>query len=197
MDWFDDTHGIRSVEDLTARYPAPHDMVVKKQIDLLDAYARTMVEKSPFLVMGTTGPKGTDCSPRGGAPGFVQVLDEKTLLLPDWPGNNRLDSLRNIIANPAVGLIFLFPGLGDILRVNGGARLSAHPDLLQRFAGSDGKVPRSVIVITVGEVFVHCPRAIAFGDIWNPEKYVDRNSLPTLREVFETHVKISSSRHNS
>lgn len=194
MDWFDDTHGVRSVQDLTARYPAPHDMVVKKQIDLLDAHARTMVEKSPFLVMGTTGPRGTDCSPRGGAPGFVQVFDEKTLLLPDWPGNNRLDSLRNIVANPAVGLIFLFPGLGDILRVNGDARLSAHPDLLHRFAGADGKVPRSVIVITVGEVFVHCPRAIAFGDIWNPEKYVDRNSLPTLREVFETHVKMSSSK---
>jgi PPOX class probable FMN-dependent enzyme len=194
MDWFDDTHGIRSVEDLTARYPAPHELVIRKQIDLLDANARTLVEASPFLVMGTTGPNGTDCSPRGGPPGFVQVADEKTLLLPDWPGNNRLDSLRNILANPAVGLIFLFPGLGDILRVNGDARLSVHPDLLRRFAADDGKLPRSVIVIAVREVFVHCPRAIVLGDIWNPEKHVAREKLPTLREVFDSHVKISASK---
>lgn len=193
MDWFDDTHGIRSVEDLTARYPTPHELVIRKQIDLLDAHARTLVEASPFLVMGTTGPNGTDCSPRGGPPGFVQVADEKTLLLPDWPGNNRLDSLRNILANPAVGLIFLFPGLGDILRVNGDAGLSVHPDLLRRFAADDGKLPRSVIVIAVREVFVHCPRAIVLGDIWNPEKHVAREKLPTLREVFDSHVKISAS----
>ncbi|GEO37210.1 pyridoxamine 5'-phosphate oxidase [Skermanella aerolata] len=194
MDWFDDTHGIRSVEDLTARYPTPHELVIRKQIDLLDAHARTLVEASPFLVMGTTGPNGTDCSPRGGPPGFVQVADEKTLLLPDWPGNNRLDSLRNILANPAVGLIFLFPGLGDILRVNGDAGLSVHPDLLRRFAADDGKLPRSVIVIAVREVFVHCPRAIVLGDIWNPEKHVAREKLPTLREVFDSHVKISASK---
>ncbi|KJB92900.1 pyridoxamine 5-phosphate oxidase [Skermanella aerolata KACC 11604] len=179
---------------MTARYPTPHELVIRKQIDLLDAHARTLVEASPFLVMGTTGPNGTDCSPRGGPPGFVQVADEKTLLLPDWPGNNRLDSLRNILANPAVGLIFLFPGLGDILRVNGDAGLSVHPDLLRRFAADDGKLPRSVIVIAVREVFVHCPRAIVLGDIWNPEKHVAREKLPTLREVFDSHVKISASK---
>ncbi|WP_211103831.1 MSMEG_1061 family FMN-dependent PPOX-type flavoprotein [Skermanella pratensis] len=191
MDWFDDAYGIRSVEALAARYPKPHEKVVGKQIDRLDAHSRTLIAASPFLVLATVGTAGTDCSPRGGKPGFARVHDDHTLLLADWPGNNRLDSLRNIVQNPAVGLVFLLPGMGEVFRVNGRARLSAHPDLLDRFA-EDGKPPRSVIVITVTEAFIHCPRAIAVADLWNPEKHVDLSALPSARSIFEAHVELSS-----
>lgn len=190
-DWFDDAHGIRSVEDLAARYPTPHEMVIGKQIDRLDGHSRTLIAASPFLVMATVGPSGTDCSPRGGRPGFVRVHDDHTLLLADWPGNNRLDSLRNIVQNPAVGLVFLLPGMGEVFRVNGRARLSAHPGLLDLFA-EDGKKPRSAIVVTVAEAFIHCPRAIAVADLWNPEKHVDRSALPSARTVFDAHVAMSA-----
>ncbi|WP_037458718.1 MSMEG_1061 family FMN-dependent PPOX-type flavoprotein [Skermanella stibiiresistens] len=191
MEWFDDTHGIHSVDALTAHYPTPHEMVVRKQINRLDTYARSLIEVSPFLVLGTVGPTGTDCSPRGGKPGFALVHDDHTLILADWPGNNRLDSLRNIIQNPLVGMVFLLPGMGEVFRVNGKAKLSTHPDLLERLS-DNGKRPRSAIVITVTEAFIHCPRAIAVADLWNPEKHVDTASLPSLRTIFEAHVALSA-----
>ncbi|UEM19669.1 pyridoxamine 5'-phosphate oxidase family protein [Skermanella mucosa] len=190
-DWFDDAHGIHGVEALAARYPTPHEKVVGKQIDRLDGHSRTLIAASPFLVLATTGAFGLDCSPRGGTPGFVQVHDDHTLLLADWPGNNRLDSLRNIVQNPAVGMVFLLPGMGEVFRVNGRARLSAHPGLLSRLA-EGGKQPRSAIVVTVTEAFIHCPRAIAVADLWNPEKHVDLSALPSARTVFEAHVALSS-----
>ena len=150
-----------------------------------------LIDKSPFAALATCGPEGLDCSPRGDLPGFVRVHDEKTLMMPDRRGNNRVDSLRNIVRDPRVALLFLIPGSGSTLRVNGRARVSADPDLLTSFI-MDGKAPRTVIVMTVEEIYFQCARAIVRSDLWNPDKRVDPNTLPTpgqiLAEMSENRV---------
>jgi hypothetical protein len=138
-----------------------------------------MIAASPFVVLATSGSDGVDTSPRGDAPGFVAVADEKTLLLPDRPGNNRIDSLRNIIADPHVALLFLIPGIGETLRVNGRAVISTAPALLERFKVG-GKLPRSVIMISVDTVFFQCSRAIFRSKLWDPAQRIPRTSLPSL-----------------
>ena len=131
-----------------------------------------LIDKSPFAALATCGPEGLDCSPRGDLPGFVRVHDEKTLMMPDRRGNNRVDSLRNIVRDPRVALLFLIPGSGSTLRVNGRAQVSADADLLASFR-MDGKAPRTVIVMTVEEIYFQCARAIVRSDLWNPDKRVD------------------------
>jgi len=133
-------------------------------------------------VLATSGPGGLDVSPRGDAPGFVHVENEKTLMLPDRPGNNRVDSLRNIVADPRVALLFLIPGVGETLRVNGRAAISVAPDLLDRFA-VDGKAPRSVLIVSVETAFFQCSRAVLRADLWNPDKRVDRRALPSMGTI--------------
>jgi len=153
-----------------------------KETDRIVPEYRALIEASPFLALATRGPEGLDCSPRGDGPGFVRVEDEKTLLLPDRRGNNRIDSLKNIVRDPGVALLFLIPGIGETLRVNGRAAISVEPSLLESFS-VDGKAPRSVIAITVEAVFFQCARAILRSELWNPQKHVARGSLPSAGRI--------------
>ena len=143
---------------------------------------RAYIEACPFVALATGGPEGLDCSPRGDRPGFVQVRDERTLLLPDRRGNNRVDSLRNIVRDPRVGLLFFIPGSGNTLRVNGRAHLSTDPELLASFA-MEGKAPRCVVVIAVDAVYFQCSRALMRSELWNPEKHVAPGRLPTPGQI--------------
>jgi PPOX class probable FMN-dependent enzyme len=173
-----DPHLIHDLGALEALYGAVDARSIDKEVDYLHPYYAALIEASPFCVLATSGPGGLDASPRGDHPGFVAIQDEKTLLIPDRRGNNRIDSLRNILADPRVGLLFLVPGLGETLRVNGRAAISVAPDLLQRFA-VDGKPPRSVLVITVEAVYFQCSRALVRADLWNADKHVPRKTLPS------------------
>ena len=173
---------VMTVEELAALYGEPAEASIVKEVDWITPHYRALIEASPFAVLATSGPEGLDCSPRGDAPGFVRVHDERTLLLPDRRGNNRTDSLRNIIRDPRVALLFLIPGSGTTMRVNGRAHLSTDPDVLRSFA-VDGKEPRSVIVIRVESAYFQCGRALVRSDLWNPEKFVPPTCLPTPGQI--------------
>lgn len=177
-----DTHDITSLSALETLFGAVGEASIVKQRDHIDANYRALIEASPFLALATSGPDGVDCSPRGDAKNCVYVIDEKTVILPDRRGNNRIDSLRNIIHNPHVAILFLVPGMGETFRVNGRARISRDPELLQRYA-IDGKEPKVVLVVTVDAVYFQCSRAILRSDLWNPEKHVDRSTLPTPGKI--------------
>ena len=170
---------IGSEADLRARYRAPTELAIKKQLDHLDHNCRRFIALSPFLCLATAGEKGTDNSPRGDAPGFVEVVDDRTLLIPDRPGNNRLDSLANIVRNPRVGLLFLIPGVTEMLRVNGRAMIVTRPQILERFA-VNGRAPASVILVETEEVFLHCSKALIRSRLWQEDAKVDRKVLPSL-----------------
>jgi PPOX class probable FMN-dependent enzyme len=172
-------HLIEDVAALEALYGLPAGASVEKEVSYIHPHYRRMIEVSPFVVLATNGPEGLDTSPRGDAAGFVAVEDEKTLLIPDRRGNNRVDSLRNIIADPHVALLFLIPGVGETLRVNGTAVISTAPALLARFE-MEGKLPRSVIVVKVETVFFQCSRAIWRSKLWDPATQIDRKALPSL-----------------
>jgi uncharacterized protein len=169
---------IATSEQLEAIYGETGDASMVKVADRVTPLYRLLIEKSPFAALATSGPEGLDCSPRGDLPGFVRIHDDKTLMIPDRRGNNRVDSLRNIVRDPRIALLFLIPGSGSTLRVNGRAEVSAAPDLLASFK-MDGKAPRTVIVMTVDEIYFQCARAIVRSDLWNPDKRVDPRSLPT------------------
>jgi uncharacterized protein len=162
----------------------PGETSLAKVADHIHPLYRPTIEAAPFAVLATMGPEGLDTSPRGDAPGFVHVVDEHTLLLPDRRGNQRIDSLRNITHNPQVALLFLVPGIGEALRVNGTARISALPALCERFA-VDGKPPASVLVITVRSVFFQCARAIKRSELWNPARHVSRENLPSPGSILQ------------
>lgn len=163
-------------------YGAPSEASIVKEVDHVHPIYRRLIEAAPFAVLATSGPGGLDASPRGDGPGFVTVEDEKTLLLPDRRGNNRTDSLRNILGDPRVALLFLIPGIGETLRVNGRASISIDPVLLRRFA-VEGKEPRSVLAIAVETVFFQCSRAVVRADLWNPAKHASRSALPTTGAI--------------
>lgn len=169
---------IRSIEELEAFYGQPGETSLVKELDRLIPEYAAFIEASPFVALATAGADGLDCSPRGDLPGFVRIHDDRTLMLPDRRGNNRADSLRNVVEDGRVGLLFLVPGSGTTLRVNGRARLSADPALCASFA-VDGQAPRSVAVIAIEAVYFQCARAIHRSGLWNPEKHVDPRSLPT------------------
>jgi PPOX class probable FMN-dependent enzyme len=182
---------IATVEELEAIYGFPGEASTVKVADRITPSYRVLIEKSPFAALATSGPEGLDCSPRGDLPGFVRIHDDKTLMMPDRRGNNRIDSLRNIVRDPRTALLFLIPGSGSTLRINGRARVSADAALLESF-GVDGKRPRTVIVMTVEEIYFQCARAIVRSDLWNPDKRVDPKTLPTpgqiLAEMSENRV---------
>jgi len=173
---------IATIEQLEAIYGQPNEASTVKVANRITPQYRVLIDKSPFAALATCGPEGLDCSPRGDLRGFVRVHDEKTLMMPDRRGNNRVDSLRNIVRDPRLALLFLIPGSGSTLRVNGRAHVSVDPDLLLSF-GVDGKVPRSVIVMTVDEIYFQCARAIVRSDLWNPDQQVDPKSLPTPGQI--------------
>jgi hypothetical protein len=176
------SHVITSVAELEALYGIPSEASTVKEVDRLTPHYRAYIEAAPFMALATSGPEGLDCSPRGDKPGFVRIHDDKTLMLPDRRGNNRVDSLRNIVRDPRVGLLFLIPGIGNTLRVNGRAHLSIDPELLDSFAVED-KAPRSVTVVTVDTVYFQCARALVRSELWNPERHVDSRSLPSAGEI--------------
>jgi uncharacterized protein len=173
---------ITTLEELDALYGVPAEASLVKEVDRITPHYRALIDASPFAVLASAGPEGLDCSPRGDVPGFVRVQDEHTLMLPDRRGNNRADSLRNIVRDPRVALLFMIPGSGTTLRVNGRAQLSTDPDLLQSFV-MEGKAPRTVVVITVESVYFQCARALVRSDLWNPTKYADLDSLPTPGQI--------------
>lgn len=178
--------GDKTVTDeaaLRSVYPQVSKPVRDKAIDYLDDFALKFIALSPFFCVGTSRPDSlADVSPRGGEPGFVHALGPKKLAFPDRPGNNRLDTLTNVMHAPAVGLLFFIPGIDETLRINGTATVSVHDDLMNRFV-MDGKRPRSVIVVDVVEVYLHCSKALKRSDLWNPEKRVARSRLPTWGEM--------------
>ena len=177
-------HRIRDVATLERLYGMPAGAAVEKELAYIHPHYRRLIEASPFVVLATCGPDGLDTSPRGDPAGFVAVEDEHTLLIPDRRGNNRIDSLRNIIGNPHVALLFLIPGIGETLRVNGRAVVTTAPALLERFR-MDGKLPRSVIVVNVDTVFFQCSRAIFRSKLWDPAQQLDRKSLPSLGTMIQ------------
>jgi hypothetical protein len=158
-------------------------LAVKKCQSSLDKHAQNFIRRSPFLCLGTQNRDGkADVSPRGDPPGFVKILSPQTLAIPDRPGNNRLDSLTNILSNPSVGLLFIIPGFDDTLRVNGVARLDSDPDILNALAVND-KLPRLAIVVSVREVFLHCAKAFRRSQLWNPATFQDRKTMPSLSKM--------------
>ncbi len=169
---------ITSLEQLEALYGEPVIGSILKEIPIINDAYRALIEASPFCVLATSGPEGLDASPRGDAPGFVRVADATTLLLPDRRGNQRIDSLRNIVRDPRVALLFLIPGVGETLRVNGRGVLTTDPEVLRSFA-VDGKVPNTVLRLTVEAVYFQCARALARSKLWDPASLVDRKSLPS------------------
>jgi PPOX class probable FMN-dependent enzyme len=173
---------IEQLEQIYGDFDAIGEASTAKVTDRVTPSYRRLIEASPFVALATIGPEGLDCSPRGDVPGVVRVHDDKTLMLPDRRGNNRIDSLRNIVRDPRVALLFLIPGSGTTLRINGRAHLSADPDLLASFAVTE-KAPRTVIVMTVGEIYFQCARAIVRADLWNAEKHVDPKTLPTPGDI--------------
>ena len=173
---------ITTLEALEALYDKPYGPAIVKEIDRINPHYRKFIEAAPFFALATSGPDGLDCSPRGDAPGFVRVADEKTLLIPDRRGNNRIDSLRNIISDPRVALLFLIPGVGETIRVIGRASISTDPALTETFI-VNGKAPRSVIVVAVERVFFQCAKAIVRSKLWDPARHVDRNNLPSAGTI--------------
>lgn len=175
---------IDTLEQLQALYGLPHERSLRKELTYLSAPYQALVAASPFVVLATHGPDGLDCSPRGDAPGFVRILDEHTLLLPDRPGNNRIDSLRNIIHDPHVALLFLIPGVGESFRVNGRATISLEPELLA-LCEAQGKLPRSVLRISVDTCYFQCSKAAVRSALWAAERQVERASLPSAGELLK------------
>jgi uncharacterized protein len=165
---------------LRALFPATHTLAALKCLPVLDRHAQEFIRRAPFLCIGTQNAEGkADVSPRGDPAGFVQVLDDRTLAIPDRPGNNRLDTQSNILGNPNVGLLFMVPGFDDTLRVNGRASLTTDPDVLARMAVND-RTPTLAIIVSVQEVFLHCAKAFRRSRLWDPEARQDRKEMPTL-----------------
>ena len=175
-------HLVTTIEQLEALYGEPFGPAVAKEIDHIAPAYRKLIEAAPFVAIATGGPEGFDCSPKGDAPGFVRILDDKTLAIPDRPGNNRIDGYRNIIRNPHIALLFLIPGIGETLRVNGRASISIEPELMQSFA-VNGKLPRSVLVVHIDSVFFHCSKAIVRSKLWDEATKIDRSSLPSTGSI--------------
>ena len=173
---------LESVTELDAIYGVPNDASTVKEIDRVIPEYRALIEASPFVLLATSGPEGLDCSPRGDVAGFVRIHDDKTLMMPDLRGNNRVDSLRNIVRDPRVALLFMIPGSGTTLRANGRAHVTTDRELCDSFV-MDGKAPRSVIVMTIDAIYFQCARAIVRSDLWNAQKHVATDALPTPGKI--------------
>ncbi len=179
---------IESMDELRKIYDLPMELVLKKQKTQLDQYTIQFLGLSAFCVLSTCSAGGSmDCSPRGDYPGFIKVLDDDTIAIPDRPGNNRLDSLSNVIENPQVGLLILVPGFKECLRINGQAKLVTQMDLLEKFEHR-GKLPKSVMVISIEQIYFHCAKAITRSKLWQQESQVDRKIMPSLGKILMKQV---------
>jgi len=188
-----DDHIIRDVAALEALYGAVNETSSLKEITYLHPSYAAFIKASPFAVLATAGVHGLDASPRGDGPGFVEIVDDKTLLLADRRGNNRIDSLRNVLQSPYVALLFLVPGIGETLRVNGRAEITIDPELIARFTIHD-KPPRSLLRIQIDSVFFQCSRALIRSELWNPDRQLPRSALPSTGEILAavTHDRIDA-----
>ena len=171
-------HLVTTLEQLEALYGERKQTTIRKEVARLSAGYRKLIEAAPFVAVATAGPEGLDCSPKGDPAGFVRILDDRTLAIPDRPGNNRLDGYRNILRDSRVALLFLIPGIGETLRVNGRGAISVDPELMQGFA-INGKLPRSVLIVHIERVFFHCAKAVVRAKLWNDASRIDRKSLPS------------------
>lgn len=184
---------ITTREELRSLYKAPQERAVQKELRSIDPHSRDFIAKSPFLLIGTQDADGNgDVSPKGDKPGFVVVLDERTIAIPDRPGNNRLDTFENLLLNPAVGLIFLIPGMNETLRVNGTARITADAELCARFA-VEGKPALSVMIVDVRSCYMHCAKAFMRSQLWSPETWPPRDALPTLGQILKDQIAFAAS----
>lgn len=175
-------HDITTLDQLDVLYAPVNPTAILKEIDhIIPEYAR-FIEAAPFVVISTAGPEGLDCSPRGDPAGFVRIVDEKTLLIPDRRGNNRVDTMRNLVRDPRIALLFMIPGIGNTMRVNGRARISADPELCASFA-MRGNPATSVIVVTVETIYPQCPKALVRSRLWNPDVQIPRSALPSTGEM--------------
>jgi PPOX class probable FMN-dependent enzyme len=177
---------VADVSELRALYGQPMELAVKKSLPRLDRHCREFIRMSPFLLVSTQGPDGADISPRGDPSGFVSVEDDGAILIPDRPGNNRIDTLENILRNPRVGIIFLVPGLNESLRINGVAEIVVGPEL-GRLAHRD-RVPKTAIRVRIEEVFFHCAKALIRSNLWDPESRVSKGSLPPLGVILADQI---------
>jgi PPOX class probable FMN-dependent enzyme len=179
---------IEDAERLREAYGPPSERALKKELRHFDKHCRDFIARSPFLVIASSDRSGRcDASPKGDAPGFVEVIDDQTLLIPDRLGNNRVDTLGNLLARPGIGLIFFVPGINETLRVNGRARITSDLALLEPLA-VNGKVPRSGILVSADEIYFHCGKALIRSDLWNPQKYIRRSDFPSLGEVLTEQI---------
>ncbi len=175
---------ITTVEQLEAIYGAPVEAAVIKEIDHISDHYRAFIDHAPFVVIATAGPEGLDCSPRGDPAGFVRVADRKTVLIPDRRGNNRIDALRNIVRDPRCSLLFLIPGIGNTLRINGTAEILNDPALNESFA-FQGKLPQTVLKVTADRVYFQCPKALVRSRLWSPDAHVERSALPSSGDILQ------------
>jgi uncharacterized protein len=187
---------VESEERLREIIGTPGDLIVAKIADRLNDLTRQFVERSPFVCVATSRPDGgLDISPRGDPAGFVRILDDRRLLIPERPGNRLADTLTNLLADPRIGLLFLIPGVGDTFRVNGRAAIVDDPMLLAESA-VEGRVPKLGVLVTVEEAFTHCPKALVRSDMWNPDRHVDRGELPSsgaiLRSVSDESLDVET-----
>ena len=179
---------ITTIDELERIYGAPAQPTIAKEIDHISAHYATFIEKAPFVVIATVGPEGLDCSPRGDPAGFVRIADPRTVLIPDRRGNNRIDSLRNVIRDPRISLLFMIPGVGNTLRINGRAEISNDPALLKSFAMGD-KLPLTVLKVTTGRVYFQCPKAFVRSRLWDPAAQIPRSALPSTGEILAALTK--------
>jgi len=178
------SHILTSEAELDAIYGAPVEAAVIKEIDHISDHYRTFIDNSPFVILATVGPEGLDCTPRGDPAGFVRVVDRKTVMIPDRRGNNRVDALRNIVRDPRCSLLFLVPGIGRTLRINGTAKISVDPELLASFP-FDGKLPRSVLIITADTVYTQCPKALVRSHLWDASRHLPESAIPSSGEMMQ------------
>ena len=180
-------------DELRTLYKSPGDGAVRKELRALDPHSKGFLAKSPFVLIGSSDGNGnSDVTPKGDKPGFVAVLDDTTLAIPDRPGNNRLDTLENVVANPSVGLLFLIPGMNETLRINGTARITADSALRERLQ-AEGKLPTTVMVVTVKAVYMHCAKAFMRSELWAPQSWPDRAKLPTLGRILKDQLALADS----
>src|SRR5215467_8417635 len=181
-------NSLKSEADLRELYPPPIERARLKVLHRVDRHCANFIARSPFLCLGTSSEHGADVAPRGDEPGFVHILDETTLAIPDWPGNNRLDSSSNIVVNPQVGLLFLIPGVQETLRVNGTAEITTRPDLLDRWE-RNGKRPKALLVVKVHEAFLHCGKALIRARLWEDDYKIQRSQLPPYGQMLKDQIE--------
>jgi len=177
-------HQVTTEAELEALYGLPSGAAVFKEIEHISDHYRRFIEVSPFVIVATSGPEGLDCTPRGDPAGFVRVVDQRTVMLPDRRGNNRLDTLRNLVRDPRIALLFLIPGIGRTLRINGRAAITTDPALCASFT-MEGKAPRSVIVVTAERVYTQCPKALVRSKLWDPALHLKESALPSSGEMIK------------